>query len=75
MTQNPRKKQPKKPKQTRKPPKIDLSGGPDLSDEALDKLAQVTEVDIIAATALWNSKTELPGLLDAQVIEPEQPKG
>jgi hypothetical protein len=56
---------PRKPK----PVQIDLTHGPDLSDEALDQLADVTPSDVIAATAMWDSKVPKPlkGLLDAEV--------
>ncbi len=56
---------PKKPK----PVQIDLTHGPDLSD--LDTLSGVTQADIVHAQALWNSKTNLPGLLSAKVEEEE----
>jgi hypothetical protein len=59
--------------QSKKPTvKIDLTQGPDLSDEALDALAEITPADIAAAEAMWNSKTQLPGLLSAKVVEPGQ---
>ena len=67
MTQNP--KQPNK-----RAPKIDLSAGPDLSDAALDQLADISQADIIAADALWKSKAPKPlkNLLDSKVIEAGQ---
>jgi len=58
-------------KKTRKR-QIDLTHGPDLSDAALDQLADVTPADVNAAKALWNSKASLPGLLQAKVEEEQK---
>lgn len=63
MTQQPQKK-----RSAKKQSQIDLTQGPDLSD--LDQFTEITPADVNAATALWDSKTKLSGLLSAKVPEP-----
>lgn len=47
-----------------------------LTDEQLDKLAQVTPVDIVKAQALWRASVApaFRTLLDAQAIDPQKPR-
>ncbi len=63
MTQQPQRNS----KAKRKP----LGNSVNLSDSALDKLAEVTDADIAAAVALWESEAPMPlkNMLQAKVEE------